>query len=406
MKQELGADGKLTGVEADEDVEIKEPFDPESISIEARLVSVDNLIRRLIKGTIRLATPFQRNEVWDRTRQSRLIESLMLKIPLPTFYVSADRKENWDVVDGLQRISTIKEFVLGNEFMETRDDSKRGEGFLLEDLEFLGDRCNKKIFKDLPGKLQDNILDTEFRFTQINPGTPEDVKRNIFKRINTGGMPLTAQEIRHALYEGKSSKLMSELVTSSEFKESTGGGVDDSRMAARELVLRFLAFSVHNYENYSKKHNMDEFLCDTMRIINIMPELNEKDLKAIFKDRPVRPIPQIICKDINILRKRFLDGMTRAFKLFGEHTFRKSYKERRQSPINKTLFEVWGNVLADLDNTQFDMLINKKDSFLEDYRSILDTPWFPNFISRYGSLYTQVQERYHLFKDLLRTYTC
>ena len=114
IKEELADDYTPAGVEAEiEEREKEEPFDPEEISIDPKVVPMETLLRRLRQGSVRLAPPFQRKEIWDMERKSQLIESLMLKIPLPMYYVAADEKGNWDVVDGLQRITTIKEFILG-----------------------------------------------------------------------------------------------------------------------------------------------------------------------------------------------------------------------------------------------------------------------------------------------------
>lgn len=103
IKQELSETGKETGIELDseEDV-ILEPFDPKKISIESRVVIVDTIIRRLRQGSIVLSPSFQRNEVWNTAKKSRLIESIMLSIPLPMFYVAEDELGRWEVVDGLQ----------------------------------------------------------------------------------------------------------------------------------------------------------------------------------------------------------------------------------------------------------------------------------------------------------------
>ena len=193
----MAADGTEAGVEfEDEQIDSHEPFDPEKISIDGKGVPMETL---------------QRKEVWDIQRKSQLIESLMLAIPIPMFYVAADEKGNWDVVDGLQRLSTIREFVLGDDYLKTKDEMQKGNGFKLKGLEYWGEKYNGLKFKNLHEKLSNRILETEFRFTIINPGTPEEVTRNIFKRINTGGMPLTSQEIRHALYQGVSTELLEYL---------------------------------------------------------------------------------------------------------------------------------------------------------------------------------------------------
>jgi len=403
IKQDLAADGRPAGVEdAQEEMEAQEPFDPEKISIEPKVVLMDTLIRRLQQGSIRLAPAFQRKEIWDSERKSQLIESLMLKIPIPMFYVAANEKGHWDVVDGLQRLTTIKEFILGKEYMETRDEKHQGQCFRLQSLEFWGDKYNDFIFNELPDFLKNRILETEFRFTIINPRTPEEVKRNIFKRINTGGMPLTAQEIRHALYQGKSTELLSKLVETTAFKEATAESVDDSRMAARELILRFLAFSIRSYKNYPKSSNMDIFISDTMRLINIMPELPKRELNKIFKNSPAPPIR---FNDIEILKQRFIKGMKRAYKLFQHHTFRKSFGKKRRSPINKTLFEVWGNLLADLDDERFECLMSNKNHFSHEYHNLLGEQNFVNSISRNSLNHSEVQSRYDRLTKIVDKYS-
>jgi len=395
--EELGADGHLAGVEADVEEHL-EPFDPEQISIDTKPLIVESVVRRMIQGSIRLAPPFQRKTIWDLERKSRLIESLMLKIPIPMFYVAADRKNNWDVVDGLQRLTTIREFILGEEYMRTRNETVRGIGFRLEKLEFWGKKYDGCTFKELPQFLVNRILEAEFKFTIINPGTPEEVKRNIFKRINTGGMPLTAQEIRHALYLGKSTKLLKDLVETDIFKVATGNSANDSRMAARGLVLRFLAFSIRNYEYYS---DMDKFLSNTMRIINVMPDPSWSSLQNIFKDQE---IPPLRFTDVKVLEDRFQVGMTRSFRIFGQHAFRKSWQGRR-APINKALFEAWGNLLADLEKEEFEYLYRRRDEFLIAYYDLLSVPGFYSRLSRDSSKYFAIKLKYQEFRNLVRKYT-
>ena len=400
--EDLAADGSLAGVEFDDyEHEEQEPFDPEKISIEAKVTPMDTLIRRLIQGTIRLAPAFQRNEVWDPERKSQLIESMMLKIPVPMFYVAADEKGNWDVVDGLQRLTTIKDFVLGKEYFRTKDEKLKGKGLKLKNLEFWGDKFNGITFSELPEPMVNRILETQFQFTIINPGTPEEVKRNVFKRINTGGMPLTPQEIRHALYQGKASELLEELVKSSEYKKATSESVKDSRMVGRELILRFLAFSIRDYTQYPKNSDMDAFLSDTMRIINLMPDPPKKELSKIFQNVETLKLRYTA---IDELKRRFSQAMTRSQKLFNAHTFRKSYGNKNKSPINKTLFEVWGNLLAELNDGQFSTLLSNSAVFLKEYDPMLDTQDTANMISRHSWKYSGVKDRYEKFSEILRKY--
>lgn len=396
--EELSANGQFAGVEPDGYEKRQEPFDPEKISIDTKTLSLETIIRRLLQGSIRLAPAFQRNEVWDRERKSQLIESMMLKIPLPMFYVAADEKGNWDVVDGLQRLTTIKGFVLGDKFMETRDAKNRGSGMRLTSLEFWGDVYNGNSFNDLPELLVNRIMETQFQFTIINPGTPEEVKRNIFKRINTGGMPLTPQEIRHALYQGNATTLLKELASSESFIIATDNSVNDSRMVARELVLRFLAFSIRSYTDYPKSSDMDAFLSDTMRIINLMPHIKQSDLAKIFKDDIV---PNIIISDTDRLKHRFDLAMKRCHLLFAQHAFRKSFGTKKKAPINKTLFEVWGNVVVNLSETEFNSLIDRKQQLLDAYLLRTQDQYFINSISRDSWKHTGVQDRYAIFSEMI-----
>ncbi|EMS1123162.1 DUF262 domain-containing protein [Klebsiella aerogenes] len=396
IKQELSETGTLTGIEADLDEEmVLEPFDPDAISIEQKVVPMDTLIRRLKQQSIHLSPNFQRNEVWDVTRRSRLIESLLLKIPLPMFYVASDEKGTWEVVDGLQRLSTIRDFIIGNE---------NGVCLTLKNLEFLGDKLNGKTFRSIENdptqqRLVNDILETEMRFTVINPGTPEAVKRNIFKRINTGGMPLTLQEIRHALYQGKSSILLYELSCSEEFLNVLGNKVNDTRMASRELILRFLSFLVFNRENY--KSNLDSWLSNTMRVINLMPNITQKELNKIYKTADELPV--INLSDLDEVKDLFKKAMLRCDVIFDGHAFRKSIPgDERKTPINKSLFEVWSNVLCRLSDDEFIKLKYNKKSLLEKYKLILEDTEFVSAISRHSSMQSSVIGRYNAIDNIVK----
>lgn len=395
---------EMTGVEDEaSDDESKQPFDPSSISIEKRVITMDAIIRRLEQKTIKLNPGFQRKEVWDETRKCQLIESLLLCIPIPMFYVSADAQGGWTVVDGLQRLSTIRDFVLGQDFLLSGDVSKKGHGFRLWGLEFCGSLLNGRNMAELPTLYANRIMETEFTFTVINPGTPEDVKRNIFKRINTGGMVLSQQEIRNALYGGECSVLLNELAEMRCFKNATGWSVKSLRMEDKELVLRFVAFLMRDYRRYNKSVNPDTWLGDTMMIYNAMPSLDNRDIKKLVKEGNVA-IEDITVMDKDAIIESFEKAMTRGQELFGPHAFRKSIPGNRRAPINKSLFETWGVLLSRLSDDEFKKLCSNKQLLLNEYADYLYTNNFVIAISRDSMNKWSVNHRYTIVSDLINKY--
>lgn len=400
--EELGATGKPAGVEVEAIVGPSEPFDPASISIEPKVVPMDTLLRRLRQGSIRLAPTFQRQYVWDQARRSQLIESLMLRIPLPMFYVAANEDGSWDVVDGLQRLTSIRDFLLGEERNDKNEKVvPEAVPFALTKLEFWGERFNNKTFAQIEresphARIVNNIMETEMRFTVINPGTPEEVKRNIFKRINTGGMPLTAQEIRHALYQGHSSQLLEKLVALPSFKSAVDNSIDDSRMAARELVLRYLAFSILGPRQYLG--DMDRFLSDAMRLINCAPKVSEDQLRKIFRGVPP---PRITSISLDGLTASFELSMKRCRRFFGRYAFRKAIPGMRRTPVNKALFESWAKIFAEITEPEYEALLDQKRLFFEEYEFLLSGDEFERAISRDASSISGIRFRYRALSGLV-----
>lgn len=386
----------------EEDFDLKSyPFDPEDISIDKKPMVMDAIIRRFKQGTIIMHPVFQREEVWSKETKSRLIESLLLRIPITMFYVSADEEGKLTVVDGLQRLSAIRDFVLKEEFKPTNTKGL-GEGMRLQGLEFLI-QYEGMTFNELPINMQNRINETEFTFTIINPGTPEEVKRNIFKRINTGGEGLKPQEIRNALYAGKATELLKNLATSPAFIKATTSSVRSNRMESYEVVLRGIAFILRDADSYPKNGNMDKFLGDTMVILNSYPEFSDREILRLEKMEGL-DLSSIKNDRIDNLEEIFKLSMRRAKSLFGTHAFRKSYGDKRRSPINKALFELWCSTLAVMDDNDFNKL-RSNSQFMEEYNKLLDDEKFNIYISRDSWKPTSVRKRYEIINDLIRNYT-
>jgi hypothetical protein len=385
-QEDLAEEGEESGIEKDFESEFvtNEPFDPQQISINSKVIALDTVLRRLKNGSINLTPDFQRKFVWDDTRKSLLIESLMLRIPLPMFYVSEDVDGNWEVVDGLQRLTTIKDFILG--------DKNNGKGDALRNLEFWGQDFNKKTFFEIENdpkanRVVNNIMESELSFTVIKPDTPELVKRNIFKRINTGGIRLSPQEIRNALYQGKSTELLINLSTSQAYIDVLNGTVKDGRMGGRELILRFIAFNIFFREEY--KGDMDDFLSETMVAIN-----TGSSGRYNLRFTP----------SYESLALKFKVALYRNNEVFGEHAFRKSLPGERKSPINKSLFELWNNVFSSINENTFKLIIKYKESFLQLYRNLLFNDDFKNDISRHGSSTSGVNSRFKKLVNMIDSF--
>lgn len=303
--------------------EITHPFDPTKIDIRPQPLTILSLIKRLESSPMRinLDTEFQRKaDLWNVEAQSRLIESLLVRIPLPAFYFDATA-ETWLIVDGLQRISALKNFILDRNFR-------------LTGLEYLKNFNGMEWF-DLPEYLRTRVEETAITAYLINPGTPKEVKFNIFKRINTGGLVLSAQEIRHALNQGSAAKLVAELAKMEIFIEAMGGRVPSDRMEDRDYTTRFLSFYL-NLEKYQP--DLDSFLNNGMATANNMSAEGLEQIKIDFKK-----------------------SMKASIDIFGKYAFRKKYEpDERRKPINKALFECISVALAKLPADQIKILTSKK----------------------------------------------
>lgn len=372
IEVEVDDEGRSTDVEREDSGElIHEPFDPGEIDVQTRNPTVQLLLSRLKRGALDLQPDFQRTAgIWSDVNQSRLIESLLLRIPLPTLYAAESGEESWAVVDGIQRLSTIARFV---------EPGVIGVSPLkLRGLEYLRQYEGLR-YDELPPALQTRIEETELIVHLIRAGTPEPVKFNIFARINTGGRPLTPQELRHALIPGKARELLKELAESPAFLEATLGSVSPKRMADREMVLRFLAFRLTPPEQYTRG-DLDAFLRQAMRLINDLP-------------------PQRIRR----LSDEFADAMRAAEEIFGKHAFRKRFHgQEYRAPVNKALFESVSVNLAELPPGELGILTRRRDAVEEGFLELMDSSALPWAISGGTGDVRKVHTRFGVIKDLFR----
>ncbi|MGW1881571.1 DUF262 domain-containing protein [Streptomyces sp. NPDC001970] len=390
---EVGADGRSTDVELelpDTDGDhgadgITAPYDPSKIEIQTSNPTINLLMSRLSNGMIDLAPDFQRRAgIWSDEQQSRLIESLLLRIPIPSFYAaelddsSWAQDSSWAIVDGIQRLTAIARFIAPQALAEVAGIDKGP--LKLRGLEYLREDFEGKGYADLTGRLQIRLNETQVVVHVIRPGTPEAVKFNIFARINTGGLPLTRQEIRHALIPGPARQLLSALAESTEFTTATSNGVYSERMADREMVLRFMAFRLTSPESF-RSQDFDQFLALTMRQIN---RLSDADREAHAE--------------------AFRWAMFTAWAIFDAHAFRKLYPGQvRRSPVNKAIFETVAVNLAELTDQERTALVASRAVVLERFQQLMTSREFERAVSVGTGDRAKVVTRFAAVRDLFRS---
>lgn len=341
-------------------------LNPKNIKIEVKQLALQNIIDRLQHEEISFFTEYQRRpDLWKPHQQSLLIESILLQLPLPAFYFDVADDAKWEVVDGLQRLSAINNFV----FKSAR----------LVAVEYLQDIENKS-FIELPRDMQRRIREFNITTYLISKENPPEVKFNLFKRINTGGLVLTTQEIRHALNTGIAANYLRELAENKMFKTATYNKISSTRMLDRDFINRFLTFYLLGEQTY--QDDMDAFMN------NALTTLKNKTQEAIVK-----------------ITVAFEQAMTTAHTIFGEFAFRKRYaldEKIRKQPLNKALFEVLSVSFARLTPVETKELIAKKHIFEQYFVQECNTLAFEDSIARATNNKQNVLHRYATIKKIIQ----
>ena len=243
-------------------------------------VTVDELVRRVGKDRIEIAPVYQRQFRWDSVRQSRLIESLMLGIPVPPLFMatnlSPDTQSQWEVVDGLQRLLTLVNFIgKGN----ARNAAGLGaESLRLSELDKLTE-LEGTTFDELPEDIRTSFEDRPVKVIVLNDKSDLQVRFDLFERLNTGGIALSDQEVRECVFRGEFIDLLSELSKSKDFKTVVRLSQSNWRDGTPEdYVLRFFAF-LEKYETFD--HSVKDFLNSFTEGATHDPKIEER--KAIFQ---------------------------------------------------------------------------------------------------------------------------
>jgi hypothetical protein len=307
------------------------PYDPNKIKIDHQNINLGSIIDNLIHNEIDLNPDFQREgDLWSDSKKSQLIESILLGLPLPSFYFSEDENSKvWQVVDGLQRLSTFKSFIVDKKLM-------------LQGFEFLKDYDGKK-YEDLSREDTRKISAFKVNIYIIDKQTPKNVKFLIFKKVNTAGLVLTSQEMRHALNQGIPAIFIKELANLEEFKKATDYKIPSKRQEDRDFVNRFIAFYLLNKEIGKYEGPLDEFMNMGMNKISELSETERWDLKENFKG-----------------------AMELSFSIFGKDSFRKRFNlSDNRKPVSKALYDTISVNFAWLTAFERNTLLLKKEKLKE-----------------------------------------
>lgn len=297
------------------------PEEEREVFIDRAQLSVFELHRRCKRGDIILQPYYQRKNVWTRPKKSKLIESILRSIPIPSIYFAETREGKWEVVDGQQRLTSFFEF-LDNEYP-------------LLQLPVLS-QFERKYFKDLEG-FQRKIEDYQLHIFIIKKESHPDIRFDIFERINEGATQLNAQELRNSIYRGPRIKLLIELSKNPNFVRVTKGKLQEKRLKHQEAVLRFISFYKKGYEVYNG--NLNSFLNYTLED-NLVNDNNIDEIEDV----------------LNITMGTIYD-------VFGENAFIKA--DARIKKINMSLF--------DIISYSFAIYIHKRTEIIEHREQIVNS---------------------------------
>ncbi|MEH8021514.1 DUF262 domain-containing protein [Rheinheimera metallidurans] len=346
---------EIEGMELDEDDSLGEyPIDTVLIRNENR--TVYDVIRRISQGGYVMDPDFQRDFIWDEEKQSKLIESVLMRIPLPVFYLAENKQGHMIVVDGLQRLSTFQRFC--NDELKLKLPNQK--------------LLHGKRFKDLSPKLQNRVEDCNLILYLIDPKVPTQALLDIFDRVNSGE-PLSRQQMRNCLFMGPATQLLREKAAKNVFKEVTGGSLKPEKMRDRELINRFFAFKCLGVAEY--RGGMDDFL--------------ERSLETINK----------MCKpEIIELADSFDLAMANNLEVFGKHAFRKHTDPHHvRSVINASLWDVMSVTLSNYPES---LIRDKAELIREGFYELMTNYRFIDAITLGTNQVGRVKERFRLVQKM------
>lgn len=361
IKEEIDIEPEDNSIE-----DIHGPFDPNAIDVDISVVNLGSLLEQLEYNEIDLQPEFQReSDVWTQVKKSRLIESVLLGLPLPSFYFSEDPETNkLLVVDGLQRLCAFSDFCI------TKKLKLKGMQFLTGLEGWTYDKLDRTQIR--------RIKSLKVTLNTLRKNTPQRVKLVIFQRVNTAGVPLTPQEMRNALYQKKATDLLKRMVKLDSFRKATGGKIPSKRMTDCDFANRFVAFYLYRKEYDG---NLDEFMGDALENINRMSQ-----------------------QEIDSIHDTFDRSMTICYRLLGNTAFKRPDPQKHNSFLktNKAIFEVLSVSIAQLTDNEQEILVQRKNRFQNEIYSLFKNEDFIKSITSGTAKTPQVEYRHTKVQQLIK----
>lgn len=344
--------------------------DPEAIRISDRRVFtqpydlvVQSLIDQIKNGTIFLQPlterpGFQRRYVWGNVLASRLIESILLNVPIPPCYLSQNAEYELDVIDGQQRLMSIWRFM--------------DNQFALVGLEVYQE-FNGCRFHKLPSNIQRKLKTHTLRLIAVTNESHPDVKFDVFQRLNTNTVPLNAQELRNCMYRGALNELLKDVVTYEPWLRILRRKAPDKRMRDEELALRFFSFWVRGLDSYTTPQKL--WLNQTAQEGRSLSPERIEELRGTWK------------RSVDVALTWF----------HPDECFRRIPVEK-PAAINRALFDLTMMTAAAVDPNAADRL---RSSVRDAYRKLLQDDEFNDLVSRAVDHTSRTKRRFELWESVV-----
>lgn len=335
-------------------------------------LSIDALVSRIDRSTLILQPEFQRDYVWTSGKASQLVESVLLRIPLPIVYLSETEDSDWEVVDGQQRLTSLYSFVRG-QFPD-------GAVFRLGKLH-VRDDLRGKAFRDLPRTDQNALLNYTLRAIILNKESHPDLKFEVFERLNCGSVQLKDAELRNCMYRGPYNDMLAELSENDFLLKIRRAERPHKRMDDRQLILRFLAMKRNSHLNY-------------------------RGAMKQFMNREMETHRHASATEIAAMKRQFEEAIECAWLVFGQNAFRRWTPARQageeatwDSKLNVAL---WDTLLYGFAFYEKRQIVPAADAIREEFLDLMASdPVFVDYIGRTTDKPDRVQYRARSWLDRL-----